>query len=39
MDKGTLADLLKKVKKVPENILGMITRQVLLVCLSRSLKD
>jgi hypothetical protein len=36
MDKGTLADLLKKVKKVPENILGMITRQVYIVYLHRS---
>ena len=29
MDKGTLADILKKVKKIPENILGHITFQIL----------
>ena len=29
MDKGTLADILKKVKKIPENILGYITYQIL----------
>lgn len=30
MDKGTLADLLKKLKKIPENMLGMISLQVFL---------
>jgi len=29
MDKGTLADILKKVKRIPENILGYITYQIL----------
>lgn len=29
MNKGTLADILKKVKKIPENILGIITNQIL----------
>ena len=29
MDKGTLADLIKKVKKIPENIIGIITYQVV----------
>lgn len=30
MDKGTLADLLKKVKRIPEKILGYITYQILI---------
>lgn len=29
MNKGTLADLLKKVKRIPEKILGLITVQIL----------
>ena len=29
MDKGTLADLIKKVKKIPEDIVGIITYQVV----------
>ncbi len=29
MDKGTIADLLKKVKKIPEKFVGLITHQVV----------
>jgi len=29
MDKGTLSDLLTKIKKIPENILGLIAVQIL----------
>ena len=29
MDKGTLAVLIKKVKKIPENKIGIITYQVI----------
>lgn len=29
MDKGTLGDILKKVKKIPENILGIISSQII----------
>jgi len=38
MDKGTLADVVKVTKKIPENILGMITIQVIII-LNRYSKD